>query len=59
MLNYELVRTIQLEREREVERSVRARSLRAAAARKATQQPDANRAATPGRRSSLVPARFR
>jgi hypothetical protein len=60
MLNYELVRMIQLERERDVERSVRARSLRAAVvAREVSQEPDAVRAAPPARRSTVVPARFR
>jgi hypothetical protein len=60
MLNYELVRTILLERERDVERSLRARSLRVALlAREVTQQREAVPAATRARRSTVVPARFR
>jgi hypothetical protein len=59
MLNYELVRTIQLERERDVERNIRARSLRAAVARDVTPEPATARSATPVRWSTVVPARFR
>jgi hypothetical protein len=60
MLNYELVRSIQLERERDVERTVRARFLRAAVvANEVTDKPQAVRAGTPGRRFTIVPARFR
>ena len=59
MLNYELVRTIQLERERDVERNVRARSLRAAVARDVRPEPETVRGATPARGSTVVPARFR
>jgi hypothetical protein len=60
MLNYELVRAIQLERERDVERAVRARSLRAAVVGKdITPEPDRVRPATPARGSVVVPARFR
>jgi hypothetical protein len=60
MLNYELVRAIQLERERDVERTVRVRSLRAAVVGKdVTPQRDAARPTTPARGSIAVPARFR
>jgi hypothetical protein len=58
MLNYELVRAIQLERERDVERTARVRSLRAAAVGKDVTQERAQ----PTRRAPrfiVVPARFR
>jgi hypothetical protein len=60
MLNYELVRSIQLERERDVERTVRARSLRAAvAATEVARERDGVRAGTDTPRSTVVLARFR
>jgi hypothetical protein len=60
MLNYELVRAIQLERERDAERSVRLRSLRAAVVRKdVTPDPDVVRRTATSRGSVVVPARFR
>jgi hypothetical protein len=58
MLNYELVRAIQLERERDVERTVRVRSLRAAAVGKEVTQERAQ-PTTPARGSVVIPVRFR
>ena len=60
MVNYELVRAIQLEREREAERAVRARSLRAAVLG-AEETPEHRGVAhgTSKRRSPLLAARSR
>jgi hypothetical protein len=60
MMNYELVRAIQLERERDVERSVRARSLRAAiTGTEDTREARARDAGTSNGRSRLLAARSR
>ena len=60
MLNYELVRAILLEREREVERAIRVRSLRAAVVgQDVTPHRDVARPVTPSRGSVVVPVRFR
>jgi hypothetical protein len=60
MLNYELVRAIQLEREREAERTVRVRSLRAAVAGKdVIPDRDLAQPTAPSRGSVVVPVRFR
>jgi hypothetical protein len=61
MLNYELARVINLDRERDIRRAVQERSLRAAAvaARPVVQQPVRVRAEESGRASTLAASRSR
>ena len=61
MLNYELARAINLDRERDIRRAVHERSLRAAApaARPIVQQPVRVHAEESGRASSLAASRSR
>ena len=61
MLNYELVRAINLDRERDIERAVRQHLLRLAAVgpKPTVQALDRREAEAPGRTSTLIASRLR